>query len=137
MSLIQPILGLLIFLSATAAFSNNRKEISLKRVGIGIAAQFLIAFLLLQVSFISDGLMSLNSVVSLLQSATDRAAQYMFGYVAGGPAPFEIANPDNSFIIAFQVLPLILVVTVLSAMLFHFGILSFLVELMGKVLRNT
>ena len=137
MNLLQPALGLIIFIAATAAFSNNRNKISLKRVGIGIAAQFLIAFLLLQVSFISDALMGLNSVVSLLQSATDRAAQYMFGYVAGGAAPFEIANPENSFIIAFQVLPLILVVTVLSAMLFHFGILSFLVELIGKVLRKT
>ena len=136
MNLLQPLLGLLVFLGVTAAFSNNLAGISLKRVGIGLAAQFIIAFLLLQVSFISDGLMGLNAVVSMLQSATDRAAQYMFGYVAGGAAPFAVTNPDNSFIIAFQVLPLILVVTVLSAMLFHFGILSFLVELMGKVIRK-
>ncbi len=136
MTILQPLLGLIVFLGVTAAFSNNRSNISLQRVAIGLAAQFVIAFLLLQVSFISDGLMGLNTVVSMLQSATDRAAQYMFGYVAGGPAPFDISNPDNSFIIAFQVLPLILVVTVLSAMLFHFGILSFLVELMGKAIRK-
>jgi CNT family concentrative nucleoside transporter len=136
MTIIQPVLGLIVFLAAAAAFSNSRRQISLQRVGIGLAAQFLIAYLLLQVSFIANGLMGLNSVVSLLQSATDRAAQYMFGYVAGGAAPFDIANPDNSFIIAFQVLPLILVVTVLSAMLFHFGILSFVVELMGKAIKK-
>lgn len=136
MDLVQPILGLCVFLGITFAFSRDHHGVSPKRIAVGIAAQFFIAFFLLRVSFVSNGLMALNSVVSVLQSATDRAAQYMFGYVAGGPAPFDVANPDNSFIIAFQVLPLILVVTVLSALLFHFGILSFLVELIGKGLKR-
>ena len=35
MNLLQPALGLIIFIAATAAFSNNRNKISLKRVGIG------------------------------------------------------------------------------------------------------
>ena len=136
MGSVQPILGLCVFVGITFAFSRDHRGVLPKRIILGIAAQFVIAFLLLRVSFISNGLLALNSVVSVLQSATDRAAQYMFGYVAGGPAPFDVANPDNSFIIAFQVLPLILVVTVLSALLFHFGILSFLVELIGKGLKR-
>ncbi|MFT6092780.1 MAG: CNT family concentrative nucleoside transporter, partial [Pseudohongiellaceae bacterium] len=121
MEIVQPILGLCIFIGITFAFSRDHQKVLPKRVILGITAQFVIAFLLLRVSFVSDGLMALNSVVSVLQSATDRAAQYMFGYVAGGPAPFDVASAENSFIIAFQVLPLILVVTVLSALLFHFG----------------
>ena len=136
MGSVQPILGLCVFVGILVAFSGDHRGVLPKRIILGIAAQFVIAFLLLRVSFISNGLLALNSVVSVLQSATDRAAQYMFGYVAGGPAPFDVANPDNSFIIAFQVLPLILVVTVLSALLFHFGILSFLVELIGKGLKR-
>jgi CNT family concentrative nucleoside transporter len=132
----QPILGLCVFVGLTFALSRDRQKVLPKRIILGIAAQFIIAFLLLRVSFVSNGLMALNSIVSALQSATDRAAQYMFGYVAGGPAPFDVSNADNSFIIAFQVLPLILVVTVLSALLFHFGILSFLVELIGKGLKR-
>lgn len=136
MEIVQPILGLCVFIGITFAFSRDHQKVLSKRIILGIFAQFLIAFLLLRVSFVSNGLMALNSVVSALQSATDRAAQYMFGYVAGGPAPFDVANPDNSFIIAFQVLPLILVVTVLSALLFHFGILSFIVELIGKALKR-
>lgn len=136
MNLIQPVLGLCIFIGVTFLLSRDRHHISVSRIAIGVIAQFVIAFLLLRVSIISNGLMALNAVVSTLQSATDRAAQYMFGYVAGGAAPFEIVNPDNGFIIAFQVLPLILVVTVLSAMLFHFGILSFLVEIIGKGLKR-
>jgi len=136
MSTVQPLLGLCVFLGITFLLSKNRAEVSVLRVATGLAAQVIIAIVLLKVSVISSALMGLNKAVSALQSATDKAAQYMFGYVAGGPTPFDISNPDNAFIIAFQVLPLILVVTVLSAMLFHFGILSFLVEAIGKILRK-
>lgn len=136
MSYLQPLLGLALFLGFVFAISRQRAEVSLKRVAIGVLIQLALAFLLLRVPFIANGLLSLNVVVNALQSVTDRAAQYMFGYVAGAPTPFEVINPENSFIIAFQVLPLILVVTVLSAMLFHFGVLSFIVELLGKGLRR-
>lgn len=137
MTYLQPILGLAVFLGFVFAISRERSAVSYKRVGIGIFLQLAIAFFLLRVPFVANGLLSLNAVVSALQSVTDRAARYMFGYVAGGPTPFEVVAPDNSFIIAFQVLPLILVVTVLSAMLFHFGVLSFIVEIIGKGLRKT
>jgi len=136
MSIFQPLLGICVFLGITFLLSKNRREVSFLRVAIGIFAQVFIAILLLRVSIISNALMGLNKAVSALQGATNRAAQYMFGYVAGGPTPFDTTSPENSFIIAFQVLPLILVVTVLSAMLFHFGILSFLVEAIGKLLRR-
>ena len=136
MSFVQPVLGLVVFIGLTWWFSTNRQRVSPVRVTIGLFSQLLIAFLLLRVSVVSNALLGLNAIVRALQSATDRAAQYMFGYVAGGPPPFEVISPDNSFIIAFQVLPLILVISVLSAMLFHFGVLSFLVELIGKLLRR-
>ncbi len=137
MSYVQPMLGLLVFLGFVYAISRDRSAVSPKRVFIGLLLQLGIAFFLLRVPLVANGLLSLNAVVSALQSVTDRAARYMFGYVAGGPAPFEVVAPDNAFIIAFQVLPLILVVTVLSAMLFHFGVLSFIVEILGKALRRT
>jgi CNT family concentrative nucleoside transporter len=137
MSYLQPVLGLIVFLGFVFAISRDRSAVSAKRIAVGLAMQLAIAFFLLRVPFVANGLLSLNAVVSALQSVTDRASRYMFGYVAGGPAPFEVVAPDNSFIIAFQVLPLILVVTVLSAMLFHFGVLSFIVECLGKGLRRT
>ncbi len=136
MSFIQPILGLAVFIGLTWWLSTNRQRVSPLRIAVGLFSQLLIAVLLLRVSIVSNALLGLNAVVRALQSATDRAAQYMFGYVAGGPPPFEVANPDNSFIIAFQVLPLILVISVLSAMLFHFGVLSFLVERIGRLLKR-
>lgn len=137
MSFIQPILGLIVFLLFTYLLSRKRNEVSIRYILVGVAAQFLIAVALLRLPYVSTGLMGLNRIVTALQSATDRAAQYMFGYVAGGPAPFDVSNADNSFIVAFQVLPLILVITVLSALLFHIGVLSFIVELFAKVLRKT
>jgi CNT family concentrative nucleoside transporter len=76
-------------------------------------------------------------LVGVLQRSTDKAAQFMLGYLAGGPAPFEATAPENSFIIAFQVLPLVLVISALSALLFHFGVLTWVVSLFSRFLRKT
>lgn len=132
----QPILGLLVFLGFAFLISRNRKKVSIKFVLIGIFSQFLLALLFLKVPVVSDVLFGLNQLVGALQNATDRAAQFMLGFLAGGPAPFEITQPQNSFVVAFRVLPLILVISALSALLFHFGILTFIVNMFGKLLKR-
>ncbi len=132
----QSILGLLVFLGFVFLFSQNRKKVSIKFVLIGILSQFLLALLFLKVPLVSDVMFGINQFVGALQSATDRAAQFMLGFLAGGPAPFEITQPQNSFVVAFRVLPLILVISALSALLFHFGILTFIVNLFGKILKR-
>ena len=61
----------------------------------------------------------------------------MFGYLAGGPAPFEVTQPQNSTVLAFGILPLIIVVSALSALLWRWGILERLCRGLGFVLRKT
>ena len=61
----------------------------------------------------------------------------VFGHLAGGPAPYEIANPQHSFVLAFQALPLILLVSVLSKLLYHWGILQRVVRGFAWALERT
>lgn len=136
MSVMQSIFGLFVFCSCAFLISRDRRNISFKFVAIGLTLQFFIAFLLLRVPPVANIFLYLNKIVSNLQNATNQASQFMFGYIAGGPAPFVVSNPANSFIVAFQVLPLILVVGAISALLFHFGILTWIVNLLARGLQK-
>ncbi len=76
-------------------------------------------------------------LVTALQSATGAGVRLVFGYLAGGPAPFESINPQNSFILAFHALPLILVISALAKLLYHWGVLQRIVHAVGWVLRRS
>lgn len=132
----QSILGILVFLIFVFLISRDKKKVSIKFVLIGVLSQFLLALLFLKVPLVSEILFGMNQFVGALQSATDRAAQFMLGFLAGGPAPFEVTQPQNSFVVAFRVLPLILVISALSALLFHLGLLTFIVNIFGKLLKK-
>ena len=72
-----------------------------------------------------------------LQAATEKGTTFVFGYLGGGNPPFTTDFPANTFILAFQGLPLILMVSALSALLFHWRILPLVVRGFAWVLRKT
>ena len=120
---------------------DNRAALSVRaalRIAIiGIAAQATLAVILLgipQSRLIFEGL---AAAVGAIQSATLTGMKFVFGYLAGGPAPFDITQPQNGFVLAFQALPLILVMSVLSRLLYHWGILPLIVRAIAAVLRRT
>ena len=137
MNPIQSVIGIVVFVAVVVLLSRSRARISYKFIATGLAMQFVLAILLLKAPIVTDALVAVNRVVILLQQVTLQATQFMFGYLAGGPPPFEISQPDNNFIVAVQILPLILVVGALSALLFHFRILTFVVSLFSKLLRKS
>ena len=61
---------------------------------------------------------------------------FLFGYLGGGPLPFTEIHPGSSLIIAFKILPLVLVVSSLSALMFHLGILQRVTGAFALVLRR-
>ena len=63
--------------------------------------------------------LGLNRLVLLLQQATESGTGFVFGYLGGGDAPFAVTHPQHSFILAFRALPLVLVVSALSSVLFY------------------
>ena len=60
----------------------------------------------------------------------------MFGYLGGGPAPFEVSDPASNFVLAFRALPLVLVISALSALLFHWRILPAIVRALSLLLEK-
>ena len=103
----------------------------------GLGLQLLIAGIMLNVPAVRVAFDWAAGLVGALQSATDAGMRLVFGYVAGGPAPFETVRPENSFILAFQALPLILVISALAKLLYHWGVLQRVVRAIGWVLRRS
>ena len=123
----QGIIGLAALIGLAWALSENRRAVNWRNVVAALGLQIALAMLLLRVPLIWQGLMVLNGAVGALSDATRAGTAFVFGYLGGGAAPFEVRDAASSFILGFQSLPLILVISALSALLWHWRILPVLV----------
>lgn len=108
------------------ALSENRKVFPWRLALGAMAVQAAMIVLLFAVPASQGVLNGINAGVDALAAATAQGTQFVFGYLGGGSAPYAPTNPDAPppFLFAFQVLPLILVISALSALLWHIGVLK-------------
>jgi CNT family concentrative nucleoside transporter len=132
----QSLLGIGTILVLAWLFSENRRAFPFRTVIAGLAMQVALALLLLKVPVARDGLFALNGVVGALTDATKAGTSFIFGFVGGGAAPFKVTNPAGMVSFAFGVLPLIIVISALSALLWHWRILAIVVKGIAFVLRR-
>ncbi len=118
------------------ALSEDRRAFPWRTVTSGLALQAALAFLLLKVPAARDGLLSLNGAVDALTGATRAGTSFVFGFVGGGAAPFTVTNPTGMISFAFGILPLVIVISALSALLWHWRILQIVVRALAFVLRK-
>lgn len=133
---LQSLFGLFAFVGLAWCLSENRSLFAWKTVLAGLVAQLLIAVLFLRVPVAHEAMLSLNSVVDALMAATRAGTSFVFGYVGGGDAPFEVTNPAASFSLAFQSLPIVLVVSALAALLWHWRVLPLVIGALSALLRR-
>src|SRR5215831_3774141 len=115
----------------------NGQSISWRTVVAGLALQLVLAVLLLKFPLASQALLLLNRAALALQEATDRGTSFVFGYLGGGALPFVETAPGAGFILAFKVLPLVLVISALSALLYYWGVLQRVTHAFAWVLRRS
>lgn len=135
--MIQGLIGLTTFIALAALCSEQRNAIRWRMVAAGLTLQFLIAALLLKFPGIQHTFLVLNKLVTTLETASTAGSSYMFGYLGGAPLPFATIEGASSYIIAFRILPLVVVMSALSALLFHWGILQKFVHAFAAILRRT
>jgi CNT family concentrative nucleoside transporter len=80
--------------------------------------------------------MKLNDILLVLEKATQAGTSLVFGYLGGGPAPFQVSNESSVFILAFRALPLVLVISALSALLFYWRVLPAVVRAISFLLEK-
>ena len=117
--------------------SENRAAVRWRVVAAGLVLQAVLAALLLLVPWLRDAVFSLNGALQALERATQAGTTFVFGYLAGGPAPYAETDPAASFVLAFRALPLVLVVSALSALLFYWRILPLVVKAFSWLLEKS
>jgi CNT family concentrative nucleoside transporter len=128
MLLIQGLLGIIAFVLLALPFSSNWRRINLKLVLFAIALQFIICALLLKAPGIREGLVYVNRAVGALGAATMKGTAFVYGYLGGGTPPFDVTNPGAIATFAFQVLPLVIVMSAISALLWYWRILPVIIK---------
>lgn len=108
-----------------------------KAVAASLAMQLALALVLLRVPLAQSLLLSLNGVVEALTKATGAGTEFVFGYLGGGQAPFPVEEGSNMLILAFNILPLLLVMAALSALLWHWRVLAWVTRFFAFALQRT
>jgi len=128
-SLWRGVLGMISLILIAFAFSNNRKAINWKTVGIGLVFQLIIAVGVLKVPFIQKGFDFVGAIFVSILDFTRAGSQFLFEGLVGDMDTF-------GFIFAFQVLPTIIFFSALTSVLFYLGIIQKVVKLMAMLLTK-
>ncbi len=136
---IRPLAGICVLVALAWGLSENRRgRPSLKWIAGALALQAALALLIIRVPFVWAAMEYLNRGVSAIERATLEGSSYMFGYLGGAPLPFELKEgAEPPLIIAFQILPLVIVFSALAAVLWHWGALRVAVNGLSFLLRRT
>jgi len=127
-SLGRGLMGILVLILIAYAFSNNQKDISWKTVVIGLLTQIIIAFGVINISWIKKFLEYISSFFVNILEYTQAGTQMLLG---------EFANIDQyGFIFVFQALPIIIFFSALTSLLYYFGIIQKVVRALAWSLRK-
>ena len=134
---LQSAFGVLALLAIAWALSENRRAVSLRQTAIGLAITVVTALVLLKLPPVAKAFGAINDAVNTISAATRAGTSFVFGYLGGGALPFDLKAPGADFILAFQALPIILVMSVLTTLLFYWRILPPIVRGMAWLLERT
>jgi len=133
----QALAGIAGLLALAWIASEKRAAIPWRAVGAGLALQLALTLLLLKMPGTKAAFLWLNDVLLGLEQATQAGTAFVFGYLGGGPVPFAITDPNSSFVLACRALPIVLVMSALSALLYHWRVLPAIARALSWLLERT
>src|SRR5215471_4039696 len=134
---LQSALGIFALLLIAWALGENRRAVSLRQAAIGLVVTFLTAVILIKVPIVARAFGGINDAVGAIANATRAGTAFVFGYLGGGPLPFDPRTPGSDFILALQALPIVLVMSVLTTLLFYWRVLPPIVRSTAWLLERT
>lgn len=133
---IQGIIGIAGLIALAWAISENRRAFPWRTAAIALAVQFALALLLIKLPGSQIVFRWIGNAVDALVRATEAGTSLVFGFLGGAPLPFEETFPGASFIFAFRSLPLVIFIGALSAVLYHYRVLPWVVRGFAWALRK-
>ena len=134
---VQSAFGIAALLALAWAFGENRRAVSVRQAAIGLAVTLITAVMLIKLPVVARAFGAINDVVGEISSASRAGTSFVFGYLGGGPLPFELKAPGAEFVLAFQALPIVLTMSVLTTLLFYWRVLPPLVRGFAWALERT
>src|SRR5262249_24099486 len=136
---LQSALGIVVIITLAWLFSENRRAFPWRIAIVGLLLQAGVAILLLKVPVARNALFGLNGVVNVLTAGARAGPGFVYGFIGGGPSPFppSVVDPARLTNFAFAILPLVIIISALSAILWYWRILPLIVGAMAFVLRRT
>jgi concentrative nucleoside transporter, CNT family len=134
---LQSAFGVIALLAIAWAFGENRRDVSLRQAIKGLVATVLTAVVLIKLPIVTHAFSAINEAVGAIASASRAGTSFVFGYLGGGALPFDSKMPGADFILAFQALPIVLVMSVLTTLLFYWRLLPPVVRGMAWLLERT
>jgi len=134
---LQSALGIIALLLIAWAFGENRRAVSLRQAAVGLAVTLLTAVVLIKLPVVAHAFGAINDAVGAIAAASRAGTSFVFGYLGGGPLPFDVRTPGADFVLAFQALPIVLVMSVLTTLLFYWRVLPPIVRGMAWCLERT
>jgi CNT family concentrative nucleoside transporter len=130
-------LGVVGLIAIAWLISERRGAVAWKQVGLALALTVIVAVLLLKIPQIVAAFAYVNRAVGAIGDATHAGTSFVFGYLGGGPLPFDLKTPGADFVLAMQALPVLLVMSVITTLLFYWRILPPIVRAFSWALERT
>ena len=134
---LQSAFGVAALLGIAWLFSEHRRKVAWRQVAIALALTFAIAVLLLKIPRAAAAFAYVNKAVNAIADATRAGTSFVFGYLGGGPLPYDLKTPGAEFVLALQALPVLLVMSVLTTLLFYWRIMPPVVRGFAWALERT
>ncbi len=133
---IHALAGIAGLVAAAWILGEKRAAVPWRAVVAGLALQLAMAVVFLKVTLVKEAFLKLNDALLVLEQATQAGTGFVFGYLGGGPAPFQVTDTAATFVLAFRALPLVLVISALSALLFYWRVLPAIVRALSLALEK-
>ena len=137
----QSLMGFIVLYAVAWAISEKRAVINWRTVFGAIILQVILLLLLFKFPWFKEASAALNDALNGIAAATREGTKFVFGYMgatgAPGDAPFKVEDGKSTFILITMALPLIIVVSALSSLLFYWRILPFIVNVFSWILKKT
>ena len=132
----QGIFGIILILAIAFLFSNNKKQINYRLVASGLGLQLLIGILVLKIPAVTSFFQLLGKAMGKIEQFSRQGAAFVYGGV-GAMTPTGVNDFINGgFVFAFNVTATIILVCVLVALFYHFGIMQRIIAVIAKAMNT-
>jgi CNT family concentrative nucleoside transporter len=134
---LQSAVGVVAMMAIAWVISENRRGVAWKQAAVGLLVTLGTAVILLKVPGVTRAFAAINEAVGAIAAASRAGTSFVFGYLGGGQLPYDLKVPGADFVLALQALPIVLVMSVLTTLLFHWRILPPIVRGFAWLLERT